>query len=159
MAKSSAPEKVTASAYPEGDQHLSESENEVVDVLWDSPEAITANDLYAEISIRRRTIKRELISFTTVDSIIRRLVGRGVIRTIKLGPRVVVYEPALTRAQYAGYAMNYISESILKRGLSAVLPRLGGLEGRKSGSGKNAGASAEDLEVQQLLDTISDLAK
>jgi predicted transcriptional regulator len=143
--------------YPAGDQHLSESEMEVMDVIWDSPEPLTTNDIHGEISVRRRTAKREIASFTTIDSIVRRLIGRGMITIEKRPARVVVNSPRLTRAQYAGYAMNYISDSVLKRALSFVLPRLSGVEG--GGKTKNGQPGPDDQEVQQLLDTISDLSK
>jgi predicted transcriptional regulator len=142
--------------YPEGDQHLSESETEVMDVIWDSPEPLTTNDIHGEISMRRRSAKREIASFTTVDSIVRRLIGRGVINTEKRPARVVVNTARLTRGQYAAYAMNYISESVLKRSLGAVLPHL---SGETSGKGKGSQAAHEDPEVRQLIDTIADLSK
>ena len=142
--------------YPVGDQHLSESETEVMDVIWDSPEPLTTNDIHGEISMKRRANKREIASFTTIDSIVRRLIGRGVITTEKRPARVVVNSPRLTRPQYAAYAMNYIAQSVLKKNLSAVLPRLTGAE---SGGKTKGSAVAPDQEVQQLLETISDLSK
>jgi predicted transcriptional regulator len=143
--------------YPQGDQHLSESETEVMDVIWDSSDPLTTNDIHGEISMRRRSAKREIASFTTIDSIVRRLIGRGVITTEKRPSRVVVNRPRLTRGQYAAYAMNYIAQSVLKRNLGLVLPRLAGAD--ETGKSKGGRSNEEEQQVHQLLESIAELSK
>ena len=143
--------------YPEGDQHLLESEIEVMDAVWDSPDPLTTNDIHAEVSIRRRSAGKPIASFTTIDAIVRRLIRRGVIDGEKRGPRTVVIIPRLTRGQYVAYAMNYVSQSVLKKNLLAVLPRLSGADA--SGKHKANGSNSVDTDVQQLLETIADLSK
>ena len=141
MARSS----TNSSDQPDTPQ-LSEIESEAMDILWTADHALTANEVVAQIFHGRHATKRELPNYTTIASMLTRLVQRGLLKSTKLSPRNIVYSPQMPRAQYAAHAVQQIFQRILKRDLAAVLPGLTG-----------STATSDDAEVQQFLTEIRGL--
>ncbi len=137
------PRSTTNSSDQPDTPQLSEIESEAMDILWTADHALTANEVVAQIFHGRHAAKRELPNYTTIASMLTRLVQRGLLKATKLSPRNIVYSPQMPRAEYAARAVQQIFQRILKRDVAVVLPGLA--------------ASSDDAEVQQFLTNIRGL--
>lgn len=76
-----------------------ELENQVLDVVWDAPEALTPRQVHDELS-RSRTL-----AYTTVMTIVVRLCEKGLLEREPAG-RAFAYRPRVSREQRAAARMN-----------------------------------------------------
>ncbi len=79
---------------------LSDIESEAMNILWKADKALTANEVVAEIFRGRHEAKIALPNYTTIASMLTRLVERGALISTKLSPRNIVYKPTLRRMDY-----------------------------------------------------------
>lgn len=76
-----------------------ELENQVLDVVWDAPQALTPRQVHDELS-RTRTL-----AYTTVMTILVRLCDKGLLEREPAG-RAFAYRPRVSREQRAAARMN-----------------------------------------------------
>jgi predicted transcriptional regulator len=91
-----------------------------MDVLWDSPEALTANEL-------RDTLASKSLAVTTVLTVLSRLEAKGFV-TRDRDSRPHLYRPTTTRADYTAELMHEVlgaapdREAVLARFVGQVAP-------------------------------------
>lgn len=73
---------------------LSEFELEVMDIIWDSGEAVIA-DVHEKIAERRK------VAYSTVKTIFARLEEKGALERVRTYGRTVLYRPTLAREDVA----------------------------------------------------------
>jgi predicted transcriptional regulator len=99
---------------------LGDLERSVMDVLWNNPEALTANDL-------RETLASKALATTTVLTVLSRLEGKGFV-TRDRDSRPHLYRPTTSRADYTAELMHEVlgaapdREAVLARFVGQVAP-------------------------------------
>lgn len=80
---------------------MSQLESEAMLILWKADQPISANEVVARMWEEERAKgSKELPNYTTIASMLMRLVAHELLSSKKLSPRNIVYAPALTRADY-----------------------------------------------------------
>jgi predicted transcriptional regulator len=99
---------------------LGELERSVMDVLWDTPDALSANDLRDVLAVKA-------LAATTVLTVLSRLESKGFV-TRDRGSRPHLYRPTTSRADYAAELMHEVlgaapdREAVLARFVGQVDP-------------------------------------
>ncbi len=89
-------------------QFLGELEKEIMDVVWENPQKVTVRSVYKHLKKRRK------IAYTTVMTIMNRLVDKGLLGRKKDG-RAYLYKPAVSKDKF----LTRISRQIIKNFVSS----------------------------------------
>ena len=115
-------------------ERISDSELEVMKVLWEAGDALPVTEIRTALQARRGW------EATTVKTLVGRLVAKGALAQEKRN--VYYYRPLIGREEYSGWAAQDLVDKLFKgsaRGLVAALVRSDGL-------------SAEDIdELRELF--------
>ena len=115
-------------------ERISDSELEVMKVLWEADDALPVTEIRTALQARRGW------EATTVKTLVGRLVAKGALAQEKRN--VYYYRPLIGREEYSGWAARDLVDRLFKgsaRGLVAALVRSDGL-------------SAEDIdELRELF--------
>ena len=115
-------------------ERISDSELEVMKVLWEADDALPVTEIRTALQARRGW------EATTVKTLVGRLVAKGALAQEKRN--VYYYRPLIGREEYSGWAAQDLVDKLFKgsaRGLVAALVRSDGL-------------SAEDIdELRELF--------
>ena len=115
-------------------ERISDSELEVMKVLWEADDALPVTEIRTALQARRGW------EATTVKTLVGRLVAKGALAQEKRN--VYYYRPLIGREEYSGWAAQDLVDRLFKgsaRGLVAALVRSDGL-------------SAEDIdELRELF--------
>jgi predicted transcriptional regulator len=117
------------------DKRLSEAEWDVMEVLWSSPEPLTATD------IDERLAKDRDWSLATVKSLLSRLLAKQAVNPRKDGRRFL-YSPAIERDSYVTHESRRFVDRLFGGRLSPLIAQLADEES----------LDAEDVEaIERLL--------
>lgn len=103
-------------------KRISQSELEVMSVLWDAPRALAAADVIARLDSRKDWNDR------TVKTLLARLVEKGALSTTQDGRRYL-YAPLIAQDAYAGHAARSLSERLFGGRAAPLVAHLAAGEG------------------------------
>lgn len=103
-------------------KRISQSELEVMSVLWDAPPALAAADVIARLDSRKDWNDR------TVKTLLARLVEKGALSTTQDGRRYL-YAPLIAQDAYAGHAARSLSERLFGGRAAPLVAHLAAGEG------------------------------
>ena len=108
-------------------EKISDSELEVMRVLWEAGDALPITD------IRQTLRERRGWEATTVKTLVQRLVGKGVLEQEKR--KVFYYRPLVSESEYSGWAVSGMVQRLSRGSAKALVATLV----------KSDGLSEEDL--------------
>lgn len=108
-------------------EKISDSELEVMRVLWEAGDALPITD------IRQTLRERRGWEATTVKTLVQRLVGKGVLEQEKR--KVFYYRPLVSESEYSGWAVSGMVQRLFRGSAKALVATLV----------KSDGLSEEDL--------------
>ncbi len=82
-------------------------------ILWNADEPMTANQIVADIFRNYSLLNQQLPNYTTVASLLTRLVSHGLLASVKVSARNIVYSAVIGRKKYAQLAIQQIAVRIL----------------------------------------------
>ena len=97
-------------------EKISESELEVMRVLWEAGDALPITD------IRRILQDRKGWEATTVKTLVQRLVGKGVLEQEKR--KVFYYRPLVSESEYSGWAVSGMVQRLFRGSAKALVATL-----------------------------------
>jgi BlaI family penicillinase repressor len=100
---------------------LSQVEREIMEVIWERTEAVTAGELLTVFA--RRAWKAQ-----TMSTFLSRLADKGMLRGERQG-RCTRYRPALSREEYRRQRARHVVDDLYGGSLSAFLSALSGGQG------------------------------
>ena len=112
---------------------ISESELEVMRVLWEAESALPVTD------IRQILQERKGWEATTVKTLVQRLVTKGVLQQEK--QKVYYYRPLVTEGEYSNWAANDLVHRLFRGSAKELVATLV----------KSEGLSAEDIDELRSL--------
>ena len=113
---------------------ISQSELDVMDVLWDASEALLATDIH------RRLSGRKSWSLRTVKTLLGRLTGKGVISHRPDGRRFL-YSPEISREDYARAATGSLADRLFGGRVAPLVAQMA----------ESRGLSPEDVAELEIL--------
>ena len=106
------------SFYPE---KISDSELEVMKVLWEAGDALPITEIRTVLQARRGW------EATTVKTLVQRLVGKGVLEQEKR--KVFYYRPLVSESEYSDWAVNGMVQRLFRGSAKALVATLVQSEG------------------------------
>lgn len=103
-------------------KRISQSELEVMNVIWDAGHALAAADVIARLDTDKDWNDR------TVKTLLARLVEKGALSTTQDGRRYL-YTPQIAKAAYAGHAARSLSERLFGGRAAPLVAHLAAGEG------------------------------
>ena len=104
---------------------MSESEKEIMDIIWENPHPITSKQIMDKLI----TLKPWKI--TTVQTFLSRLENKGIIVSAKEGKQKL-YTPAITAKEYGEKETEYFIQTVHKGSLKSFMTALSGADGISS---------------------------
>jgi predicted transcriptional regulator len=105
---------------------LSNLEAEAMDTLWDLNRSATAMEVLEYSLYKHRERGDEPISFPALQSTLRRLAEKGLLRTERDDYRTIRYSTLISREQMAARVLNNVSMKLMGDTLYSLLPNLMG---------------------------------
>ena len=102
-------------------EKISDSELEVMRVLWEAGDALPITD------IRQTLRERRGWEATTVKTLVQRLVGKGVLEQEKR--KVFYYRPLVSESEYSDWALNGMVQRLFRGSAKALVATLVQSEG------------------------------
>ena len=102
-------------------EKISDSELEVMRVLWEAGDALPITDL------RQALHERKGWEATTVKTLVQRLVGKGVLEQEKR--KVFYYRPLVSESEYSDWAVNGMVQRLFRGSAKALVATLVQSEG------------------------------
>lgn len=104
-------------------QVLGELESEIMDTLWKSKHSVTGRQIYENLKQKKR------IAYTTVLTVIDRLVNKGLINRDKNSENTYIYFPAITKEEFKEEVSKRIVKGLMEfAGRGAVTAFVSALE-------------------------------
>lgn len=101
-------------------QKLSETELEIMQVIWASPHPVTSSELLDVFASKGRNWKGQ-----TISTFLARLVDKGVLISTRLG-RANIYEPSMSSQEYRGQEANSLLQTMYEGSVKNFLATLYG---------------------------------
>lgn len=135
---------------------LGSLEAEIMALLWDIGRPAHGMEVAEAALYKRRGLGLEPIAFSTVNTTLRRLAEKGVLKSEKGATRTPYYTPTVGREEMAARILNNVSETLLGESLHGLLPRLIGRANARPAKESNP---AHDDETRRLLEALERAAE